>query len=72
MRIRISDPELRDELVSYLAQSDAILQEVGDDEVEVSIVGSYNSEAMRIELYLRLRAWEASRRARGAEVEILG
>lgn len=72
MRIRISDPDQRSELVDFLSTTDAIIEEIGDDEVEVSIIGSYNSEAMRIELYLRLRAWEASRRARGVEVEILG
>ena len=37
----------------------------GDDEVEVSLVGSYNADAMRMELYLRVRAWEAGRRAAG-------
>jgi hypothetical protein len=41
------------------------------DEVEVSLVGSYNADAMRMELYLRVRAWEAGRRTAGVEVELI-
>jgi hypothetical protein len=33
--------------------------------------GSYNADAMRMELYLRVRAWEAGRRAAGVEVELI-
>jgi hypothetical protein len=37
----------------------------------VSLVGSYNANAMHMELYLRVRAWEAGRRSTGVEVELV-
>jgi hypothetical protein len=39
-------------------------------EMEISLLGSLNFDAMRMELYLRVRAWEAARSGRGASVEI--
>jgi hypothetical protein len=39
-------------------------------EVSLSLLGSYASDAMRIELYLRVRAWEAAQRSRGVGVEL--
>jgi hypothetical protein len=48
-----------------------LAEEVSDDEVVVSLLGSYNSDAMRMELYLRVRAWEAGRRSTGVEIELL-
>jgi hypothetical protein len=50
---------------------DAVAEQVSDDEVEVSLVGSYNADAMRMELYLRVRAWEAGRGAAAVEVELI-
>ncbi len=73
MRIRITSAELLDELIAYLQiEPSTVIEQVADDEVEVSLVGSYREDAMRMELYLRLRAWEAARRASGVRVEILG
>jgi hypothetical protein len=43
----------------------------GSSEVDVSLLGSYNADAMNIELYLRVRAWEAGRRSTGVEVELV-
>lgn len=72
MRIRVASAEVLEELLEYLeSEPDAVVQAVGDDEVEVSLLGSYETGAMRMELYLRLRAWEAARRASGAVVEII-
>ena len=42
----------------------------GPNEVRVSLLGSYRDDAMRLELYLRLRAWEAAQRANGSEVRL--
>jgi hypothetical protein len=39
--------------------------------VSLSLLGSYREVAMLMELYLRVRAWEAAQRAKGAEVEIV-
>jgi hypothetical protein len=70
MRIRLNDPSLLPELVEFLrTRTDAVVTEVGDDEVEVTLLGSYAIDAMRMELYLRIRAWEAARG--GAVAEIL-
>ena len=72
MRVRISRPEHLGELVAFLEREvDAVVTPVADDLVEVSLLGSYEPEAMRLELYLRLRAWEAARRSAPVRVEIL-
>jgi hypothetical protein len=39
--------------------------------VSLSLLGSYASDAMRMELYLRVRAWEAAQRSKGVEVEFV-
>jgi hypothetical protein len=73
VRVRITAPEQLDELVAFLrGEADASIEQVSDDELEVSLLGSYSHEAMRMELYLRVRAWEASRGARESRVEIVG
>lgn len=73
MRIRITSPEQLDDLAVFLSrEADAAIEQVAEDELEVSIVGSYNHDAMRMELYLRLRAWEASRGGHRPHAEIVG
>ena len=49
---------------------DAIVERVNDHELHVSLLGSYTHDAVRMELYLRIRAWEAARSAAGVHVEI--
>lgn len=72
MRVRVSAPQLVDELTDFLAaEPTTIVERVSGDKVEVSLLGSYSADAMRMELYLRLRAWEAARRTRHARVEII-
>ena len=72
MRLRVSNPALLPDLLEFLrSRVDVVAEEVSDDEVEVSLVGSYNSDAQRMELYLRVRAWEAGRRSTGVEVELV-
>ena len=70
MRIRVDDPALLPDLLEHLrSQIDAVVDVVSADELEVSLLGSYRLEAMRMELYLRIRAWEAARA--GATVELV-
>lgn len=70
MRIRLNDASLLPDLVEFLqTRTDAVVTELGADEVEVTLLGSYAIDAMRMELYLRIRAWEAARG--GAVAEIL-
>ena len=72
MRLRVSDTTFVPELVAYLESDlDGVAQRVGDDEVEVSLLGSYCEDTLRMELYLRIRAWEAGRRDRGVVVDVL-
>jgi hypothetical protein len=73
MRIRLSSADLLDELVEFFrAEPSAVVEQVSDDEVEVTLLGSYQEDALRMEVYLRLRAWEAAHRADGVFVEIIG
>ncbi len=51
--------------VSTLLQSSA-------NEVSLSQPGSYASDAMWMELELRVRAWEAAQRSTGVEVDLVG
>jgi hypothetical protein len=72
MRLCVSNPALIPDLLEFLrSRLDVVAEEVSDDEVDVSLLGSYNADAMNIELYLRVRAWEAGRRSTGAEVELV-
>ena len=69
MRIRLNDASLLPDLVEFLqTRTDAVVTEVGADEVEVTLLGSYAIDAMRMELYLRVRAWEAGRGRAVAEI----
>ena len=73
MRVRLSSADLLDELLEFLrAEPGAVVEPVSDDEVEVSLLGSFQQDALRMQLELRLRAWEATERARGVRVEIIG
>jgi len=63
MRLSVSDSAFVSELVEYLESDlDGVAQRVGEDEVEVSLLGSYREDALRMELYLRIRAWEAAQK----------
>ena len=58
-------------LLAYLsAVTDIAVEPVGEREVRVSLLGSYREDAMRLALYLRLRAWEAGQRAEGVDVKL--
>ena len=72
MRLRVSDPALVPELLEFLkSRLDVVAERVTEHEVDLSLLGSYAEDAMRMELYLRVRAWEAGQRAKGVEVEFV-
>lgn len=72
MRIQLSSADLLDELVAFLrAEPSAVVEQLSDDEIEVTLLGSYQEDALRMELYLRLRAWEAAHHTSGVHVEII-
>jgi hypothetical protein len=67
--VRISDPTYLLALRAHLtARADCIATAVGADTLDVTILGSYNVEAMDLETQLRIRAWEEAQRARGVDV----
>lgn len=73
MRVQISNHTQLGALIESLeSEPNAIIERLNDHELEVSLLGSYAAEAMRMQLYLRLRAWEAARRPADARVEIVG
>ena len=73
MRLRISDPALVPELLEFLhSRLDVVAEQITANEVRLSLLGSYASDAMRLELYLRLRAWATAQRSRDVEVEFVG
>jgi hypothetical protein len=73
MRLRLSSADLLDELMEFLrAEPSAVVEQVSEDELEVTLLGSYRQDALRMELFLRLRAWEAAHDTSGVRVEILG
>ena len=71
MRIRVSDPALLPGLVEFLERREymaAITEQVADDELIVSMLGSYSAEAMQMQLRLIIRAWESGRSGRAVEI----
>ncbi len=71
MRLRLSNPHLVPELLEFLeSRLDMVTKRVSENEVELSLLGSYNREAERMTVDLLLRAWEAGRDA-GAAVEFV-
>jgi hypothetical protein len=69
--VRINSPELLNDLVTFFwSEPIAVVTQVSDDEVDVSLLGSYRADAAEMELYRRLRAWEAACSTRGVHLEI--
>ena len=47
--LRLSDPGMRDVLIADLqSRTDLVVAAAGEDTIEVSLLGSYNLEAMRM------------------------
>jgi predicted thioesterase len=71
MRITIEDSDLLEDLARYLDEGrDTVVMVVDDRHLEVGLLGSMNDSAMRLELELRVRAWQAARRAAGRDVDV--
>ena len=65
VRIRIDDPAALPDLVEELSSRlDAVITEVGDDEVELWLIGSLTTSADRAEMEERLRNRHAARHAK--------
>ena len=58
MRVKLSNPELlRGLLAEFAFDSNVVVSQIGDDEVEVSFLGSLNASAQQMETELRMAAW---------------
>jgi hypothetical protein len=67
MRLRLSDPHLVPDLLQFLElRQEMVVERISENEVELSLIGSYNREAERMTVDLLLRAWEAGRDAPGS------
>jgi hypothetical protein len=62
MRLRLSDPDLIPGLLEFLeSRIDLVTKQVSENEVELSLLGSYNEDAAQMTVDLLVRAWMASR-----------
>lgn len=69
--LRLSDSDMRDALIADLrTRPDLLVEQVDEQTLEVSLLGSYSREAMRLAIYLRVRAWEAAQRAAGRTIQV--
>ena len=69
--LRTNTDEAAELLAEHLrGQDDLAVEIVAPGRIRVSVLGSFGAEAMRLELFLRLRAWEAAERARGHDVSV--
>ena len=61
MRVKVSNPALVRRLEQFLAfDTNVVVTRIGDDEVEVSFLGSLNANAQQMQTELRLRSWIAA------------
>jgi hypothetical protein len=68
---RVSDPALLPELVAALAaRPDVVLEVLTEDTIRINILGSYNTDALRMAAELRIRAWQAAQSSHGIGVEV--
>jgi hypothetical protein len=69
---RVSDPTVLSDLLEGLAaRHDCLAEVIGPNRLAVSVLGSYNTDALELEVKLRIRAWQAAQSARGVEVDIV-
>ncbi len=62
MRIHVSDPALVPSLLAFLSRSvDCVAAAVCEDEIEVSLLGSYDPQTHEVAIDMLVRAWEAAR-----------
>ena len=70
--IRFDDAEAAAALFRHLrGQQDLAVEWAAPNRLRVSVLGSYSDEAMRLELTLRLRAWQEAERARGRQAAVI-
>lgn len=69
--LRVSEPSLVEELIrDLMASPEVVAHRVDYDLVVLNILGSLNSDAMRLAATLHARAWEEAQRSRGIHVRV--
>jgi hypothetical protein len=69
MRLYVTDSALLPDLRAFLGTyRHAVVSAVGTNELEVSLLGSFNDQAMRMQVYLLARAWEDGRQQPAVEL----
>ena len=69
MIIHVSNPSLVPDLLEFLTRNpDVIAARVADDEIAVSLLGSRRQPWNKMELTLRVRAWQAARENVAVEI----
>lgn len=66
--IRVADPHELSGLIAMLERHDCVCTRLDDATVQVSLLGSFGTEAHALEVELRLRAWEAAHPGAHAEL----
>ena len=67
--IRLNSALAAELLLAHLRERPDIAAEIsGPNTLRVSVLGSYRSDALQMELTLLLRAWEEAARAKGLNV----
>jgi hypothetical protein len=62
MRLRLSNPDLVTELLEFLeSRIDVVTEQVSENEIDLSLLGSYNEDAQHMTIDLLVRAWQAGR-----------
>jgi hypothetical protein len=68
-RVRVSNPSLVEDLLDFLSDvPDCLVERVGEDEIEASIVSSLRVDRLRAQLDEYLRRWEADHPGATAEL----
>jgi hypothetical protein len=68
VRVRISDPDLSEDLLAYLARSGCLAVKTGPRVLAVSAAPSLSYDAARMEIELRLTEWRARNAPASADV----
>ena len=59
MRLRLSDPELADNLRDFLERGECAVIEIDAETLEVELPHELHAEQVRLELDLHLRVWQS-------------
>ena len=70
MRLRVDDHAATPDLGAYLRSGGAIVEQSGPGEIEVSLLGSFNDDALRSRLGNEVKRWSFARRRLDLHVAI--